>query len=79
MQSRTRVVLVVAVAIVGLFGVFSAPGSASELTVTTTSGDVEGVIGPSGEEWRGIPVRGSARRGVALATPGAGHAVVGGA
>jgi len=32
------------------------PAAASDLTVPTTSGDVEGIVGPSGnDEWRGIP------------------------
>jgi para-nitrobenzyl esterase len=29
--------------------------SASDLTVTTTDGAVEGTLGPSGKEWRGVP------------------------
>jgi para-nitrobenzyl esterase len=53
-RTTTRVFFVAAAAAT-LIGVFAAGASASDLTVTTASGDVEGVIGPSGNEWRGIP------------------------
>ena len=54
-RSRTRVFLLAAVAILASLSVFGSPASASDLTVTTATGDVEGVPGPSGKEWRGIP------------------------
>jgi hypothetical protein len=46
---------VAAAAVLVLYGVFAARASASDLIVTTATGDVEGVIGPSGKEWRGVP------------------------
>ena len=55
MRTRTRVLFVAVAAVLVLYGVFAARASASDLTVTTATGDVEGVIGPSGKEWRGIP------------------------
>ena len=54
MSLRARSLIGVVVSATSL-AAFVVPGRASASTVATTSGLVEGIDGPSGSEWRGIP------------------------